>query len=48
MLNGVLGNPRMVQDDHVHPNKAGAAQIAQTIWAYLQPLALKVAGGVAV
>ena len=44
ILNGVLGNPRMVQDDHVHPNAAGAAAMARTIWPYLQPLVRSVAG----
>ena len=44
LLNGVIGNPRMVQQDHVHPNAAGAAEMAQTIWPYLQPLALQSAG----
>jgi acyl-CoA thioesterase-1 len=44
LLNGVIGNPRMVQQDHVHPNAAGAAEIARTIWPYLQPLVAKIAG----
>jgi acyl-CoA thioesterase-1 len=44
LLNGVIGNPQMVQQDHVHPNAAGAAEIARTIWPYLQPLALQIAG----
>jgi acyl-CoA thioesterase-1 len=48
LLNGVIGNPRMVQDDHVHPNAAGAVQIARTIWPYLQPLAMKIAGAAAI
>jgi acyl-CoA thioesterase-1 len=43
LLNGVIGNPRMVQQDHVHPNSAGAAEIARTIWPYLQPLASRIA-----
>ena len=43
LLNGVIGNPRMVQEDHVHPNAAGAAEMARTIWPYLQPLAARFA-----
>ncbi|OFW17066.1 MAG: hypothetical protein A3F70_17330 [Acidobacteria bacterium RIFCSPLOWO2_12_FULL_67_14] len=45
MLTGVIGNQEMLQPDFVHPNTAGAARIAQTIWPYLQPLVRKVAGG---
>lgn len=44
ILNGVLGNPRMMQNDHVHPNATGAAEIARTIWPYLQPLVADLAG----
>jgi len=44
LLNGVIGNPRMVQQDHIHPNAAGAAEMARMIWPYLQPLALQIAG----
>jgi acyl-CoA thioesterase I len=43
LLNGVIGNQRMLQPDLVHPNAAGAAEIARTIWPYLQPLAVRVA-----
>ena len=43
LLNGVIGNPQMVRQDHVHPNAAGAAEIARTIWPYLQPLATRLA-----
>jgi acyl-CoA thioesterase-1 len=39
LLEGVIGNSQMVQQDHVHPNAAGAAVIARTIWPYLEPLA---------
>ena len=46
LLNGVIGNPGMVQDDRVHPNAAGAAEIARTIWPFLEPLAMKIAGAV--
>jgi lysophospholipase L1-like esterase len=38
----------MVQQDHVHPNAAGAAEIARTIWPYLEPLVLKIAGAATV
>lgn len=41
LLNGVIGNERMLQPDFVHPNAAGAAEIARTIWPYLQPLAVR-------
>ena len=44
LLNGVIGNPGMVQEDHVHPIAAGAAETARTIWPYLQPLAVQIAG----
>jgi len=37
MLN-VLGNPDLLQPDHVHPNAAGARVIADAIWPYLEPL----------
>jgi len=46
LLDGVIGNPRMVQQDRVHPSAAGAVAIARTIWPYLQGLAAKVAGSV--
>jgi acyl-CoA thioesterase-1 len=41
MLSGVIGNQRLLLPDMVHPNPAGAAQIAATIWPYLQPLAAR-------
>ena len=44
MLEGVVANPEMLQPDFVHPNAAGAARIAQTIWTYLQPLANQTLG----
>jgi acyl-CoA thioesterase-1 len=31
-------NPDMNLDDMIHPNAAGARQIAQTIWPYLEPM----------
>lgn len=46
LLDGVIGNPRMVQPDRVHPSAAGAVAIARTIWPYLQPLAARVSGSV--
>ena len=39
MLAGVIGNQDMLQPDFVHPNAAGASEIAGNIWPYLQPLA---------
>ncbi len=44
IMTGVLGNQQMVLPDGIHPNEAGAAQIAATIWPYLQPIAQLVAG----
>lgn len=41
MLAGVIGNQRLLQPDMVHPNAAGAAEIAAAIWPYLQPLAAR-------
>ena len=39
ILSGVIGNRDMLLPDMVHPNAAGAAQIAQAIFPYVQPLA---------
>ena len=39
MLAGVIGNQDLLQPDFVHPNAAGAAEIAGNVWPYLQPLA---------
>jgi acyl-CoA thioesterase I len=44
LLQGVLANQDMLLPDLIHPNAAGAAHIARTIWPYLQPLALKITG----
>lgn len=44
LLEGVIGNQDMLQPDLVHPSAAGAARIAQTIWPYLQPMAMTLAG----
>jgi acyl-CoA thioesterase-1 len=41
MLEGVLANQDMLLPDFIHPNQYGAARIAQNIWPYLQPLALR-------
>ncbi len=38
ILANVIGNPLMMQPDHVHPSAAGARAIAENIWPYLQPL----------
>jgi acyl-CoA thioesterase-1 len=38
LLELVALNPDMNGDDLIHPNAAGARQIAQTIWPYLEPL----------
>jgi acyl-CoA thioesterase-1 len=46
MLEGVFGNQNMVQDDFIHPNRAGALRIAENIWAYLQPLAQRLSSAI--
>jgi acyl-CoA thioesterase-1 len=38
LLTGVVLNPEMNRDDGIHPNRAGAQQIAETVWPYLEPL----------
>jgi len=38
-LAGVIGNRDLLLPDLVHPNAAGAAQIAQSVWPYVLPLA---------
>jgi acyl-CoA thioesterase-1 len=43
MLTNVIGNPAMMQPDHIHPNAAGARTIADTIWPYLEPLVAQTA-----
>jgi acyl-CoA thioesterase-1 len=46
ILMNVIGNPRLMQADHAHPNADGARAIADVIWPYLEeilkkPLALR-------
>ena len=43
LLEGIVANPEMLQTDYIHPNAAGALQMARTIWPYLHPLAVRVA-----
>jgi acyl-CoA thioesterase-1 len=38
LLAGVVLIPDLNGPDFVHPNAAGAQQIAQTVWPYLEPL----------
>lgn len=38
LLAGVALNAEMNGDDLIHPNAAGARQIASTIWPYLEPM----------
>jgi acyl-CoA thioesterase I len=46
LLAGVALNPEMNRDDLIHPNAAGARQIADTIWPFLEPLvSARTAGG---
>lgn len=42
LLDGVFANETMLQEDFVHPNAAGAVQIARNILPYLQRLAAAV------
>lgn len=41
LLSDVVLNPEMNGDDGFHPNSAGARRIAETVWPYLEPLALQ-------
>src|SRR5882672_11292823 len=36
ILMNVLGNPRLMQADHAHPNAEGARAIADVVWPYLE------------
>jgi acyl-CoA thioesterase I len=38
LLTGVALNPELNGRDGIHPNAAGARQIANTVWRYLEPL----------
>lgn len=38
LLAGVALNPELNGDDEIHPNAAGAARIAETVWPFLEPL----------
>ena len=38
MLIDVIGNPRLMQPDHVHPNAAGARVMADHVWPFLELL----------
>ena len=39
LLMNVIGDANMMQRDRLHPNAAGAREIAANIWPYLRPLA---------
>jgi acyl-CoA thioesterase-1 len=39
LLMNVIGDASMMQRDRMHPNAAGAREIAASIWPYLKPLA---------
>jgi len=38
ILMNVIGNSRLMQTDHVHPNADGARAIADVIWPYLEEM----------
>jgi acyl-CoA thioesterase-1 len=38
MLEGVAGNPELMQDDGLHPRADGQQKILANIWKYLQPM----------
>ena len=38
MLEGVAGNPELMQDDGLHPRADGQQKILVNIWKYLQPM----------
>lgn len=38
LLEGVAGNPRLNQDDGVHPTAEGQQIVAQTVWRTLEPV----------
>ena len=41
ILMNVIGNPRLMQADHAHPNADGARAIADIIWPYLEEILKK-------
>jgi acyl-CoA thioesterase I len=38
LLAGVALDPEMNMEDMIHPNKAGAKRIADTVWPFLEPM----------
>jgi acyl-CoA thioesterase-1 len=40
LLDGIVANEKMLLPDFVHPNAAGALQMARTIWPFLQPMTM--------
>lgn len=38
LLTGVFGRPDLNREDWVHPNARGAERIAETVWAFLEPM----------
>jgi acyl-CoA thioesterase-1 len=38
ILQNVIGNPRLMQGDHAHPNADGARAIADVIWPHLEKI----------
>jgi acyl-CoA thioesterase-1 len=38
LLDGVAGNPRLIQDDGLHPRAEGQPRILDNVWAALEPL----------
>jgi acyl-CoA thioesterase-1 len=45
LLEGVAGDPAMNQADGIHPNSAGAARVAETVWTALEPVVTRPAAG---
>ena len=48
LLTGVALVPEMNGEDEIHPNAAGARQIAANVWPYLEPLVEQVSANAAV
>lgn len=44
LLEGVAGEPKLNQADGIHPNEAGAEQVAENVWRTLAPLLAARAG----